>query len=67
MVTTLTLTLTLTLGLTLALALTLTLTLTLTLIYGRYANESKIWAKKGVFGKRGVCDVMSVAFGNDGA
>ena len=30
------------------------------------AHESKIWAKKGVFGKVGACDLMAVAFGTDG-
>lgn len=30
-------------------------------------HESAIWAKKGVFGKKGVLqDIMSVAFGSDG-
>ena len=30
-------------------------------------SESKIWAKKGVFGKKGTLqDIMCVAFGNDG-
>ena len=31
------------------------------------AHESKLWAKKGVFGKKGTLqDIMCVAFGNDG-
>lgn len=29
-------------------------------------HESKIWAKKGVFGKQGASDIMAVAFGSDG-
>jgi len=29
-------------------------------------HESKIWAKKGVFGRVGACDIMAVAFGSDG-
>ena len=30
------------------------------------SHESKIWAKKGVFGKTGAADIMCVAFGLDG-